>query len=962
MKSYFEKCYDQLKYPIDSKERKGLRNAQNGAIHAIASFFTKNSNENAIVVMPTGTGKTAVLMMSPYILRKRRVLIVTPSKMVRGQIAEDFQLLDTLCKINVLASSVKKPNVFEMEHQYSEDDTKRLQEADVIVATANCALTLSMSEWAKENIDIVLVDEAHHTPAATWKQILNNISSAAHILFTATPFRLDKKEITGEIIYDYPLRKAYEEGVFGEIQYIPVTEAEDNDIAIATIAEEVLVNDRNIGYEHFLMIRTDTKENAKKLENIYNEHTSLKVKRIDSSLSNRNIRTTLDNLKTRELDGIICVDMLGEGYDFPNLKIAAVHVPHKSLASTLQFIGRFARTNADNIGTAKFIAVDDEELEIEKKKLYSRDAIWQDLIVEMSDERNNRELTNREYYKSFSNEVGKGIDDVPIQAIKPNCHVKIYRVEGFNIMGSFPDICNVGDRTMRNSEENTVIGIGLEYEAPLWMGNGERINQQYILYIIHYQDKTGMLHIYSQHHSEVMYEELVQAFCEKYNPIPKYEIFKVLGELNNFEIYNSGMLNKQAQSGESYRIMTGSDVSDAIDRDTGRLYAAGHAFCKATNVNNEEITIGYSSASKVWSSEYKELMEYIKWCDELGLKISNKKLTVKTNTNFDYLPHPKPLLKYPEKIFFVDYNPETYTNVPTVKYCLEKTEKHVYITDMELLVRNSTAEYVDVECRIDEISEIIRCGLKRNYTENTHMIMVSKGNQELSLQDYFTNSPLIFKSVDDMTIIGDEVIEGDYEDDIFDNNIIMGIDWDKYNTDISTEFGESNIPNKVSIQDALFILLNEDESNKFILYDHGTGEIADYITIKENNDEIRVELFHVKRKTAKSYNNSVGDIYEVVGQAMKSVMWFKSKGTFIDRLIERNNGKHAIIKKGDKFNDLIRFLRSSGKILRGNICIVQPGISKGEDISPAVQELLSAVSKYVKRAGKVDNLKILGSK
>ena len=49
--------------------------------------------------------------------------------------------------------------------------------------------------------------------------------------------------------------------------------------------------------------------------------------------------------------------MLGEGFDFPNLKIAAIHSPHKSLVSTLQFIGRFARTNAENIGTAKFIAM-----------------------------------------------------------------------------------------------------------------------------------------------------------------------------------------------------------------------------------------------------------------------------------------------------------------------------------------------------------------------------------------------------------------------------------------------------------------------------------------------------------------------------------------------------------------------------------------------------------------------------
>ena len=59
-------------------------------------------------------------------------------------------------------------------------------------------------------------------------------------------------------------------------------------------------------------------------------------------MSNSKVKHILKLLHSGELDGIVCVDMLGEGYDFPNLKVAAIHVPHKSLVSTLQFIGRFA--------------------------------------------------------------------------------------------------------------------------------------------------------------------------------------------------------------------------------------------------------------------------------------------------------------------------------------------------------------------------------------------------------------------------------------------------------------------------------------------------------------------------------------------------------------------------------------------------------------------------------------------
>jgi len=184
-------------------------------------------------------------------------------------------------------------------------------------------------------------DEAHHVPAKTWEQILININDAKHILFTATPFRLDKKEIKGEIVYSYPLSMAYCDGIFGEIEYIPINEAPNKDYLIAKKAERVFYADRQLGFDHYLMVRTNTKENAKELEILYASETTLTLKRIDSSMSSRSITKYIDELRNKFLDGIICVDMLGEGFDFSNLKIAAIHSPHKSLASTLQFIGRF---------------------------------------------------------------------------------------------------------------------------------------------------------------------------------------------------------------------------------------------------------------------------------------------------------------------------------------------------------------------------------------------------------------------------------------------------------------------------------------------------------------------------------------------------------------------------------------------------------------------------------------------
>ncbi|WP_303841140.1 hypothetical protein [Selenomonas ruminantium] len=348
--------------------------------------------------------------------------------------------------------------------------------------------------------------------------------------------------------------------------------------------------------------------------------------------------------------------MLGEGFDFPNLKIAAVHAPHKSLAATLQFVGRFARTNAANIGKAKFIAVENEDLEIENNRLYAKDAIWQEMIIDMSEGKNQKEQANRRYYKGYQSLAGVVDEDrIPIQAITLNCHDRIYKVKGFNLEADFPEEFNVGTRIHRNKEDNTIIGIGLEYVSPLWMSAEFRINKVYTLYIIHYQKKLGLLHIYSQCHTEKIYDRLAEVFCEEYDKIPKFEMNRVLGNLNDFEIFNSGMVNRYSESGEAYRIMAGADVSDSIDPSTGKMYSAGHVFCKATDISSgesENITIGYSSASKVWSSEYRNIPDYIQWVEQLGEKITNSNIKVRTNTNYDYIPMAERLTEYPDNLFF----------------------------------------------------------------------------------------------------------------------------------------------------------------------------------------------------------------------------------------------------------------------------------------------------------------------
>lgn len=802
--------------------------------------------------------------------------------------------------------------------------------------------------------------EAHHSPASTWEQILVNLKHATHVLFTATPFRLDKKEIKGDIIYNYPLSLAYSDGIFGEIQYIPIEckNGDDKDIKIAEMAEQVFLSDREKGLKHYLMVRTNSKSDALKLEELYRKNTELKLKRIDSSMSNSIVKKCIGELKSEKLDGIICVDMLGEGFDFPSLKIAAIHSPHKSLASTLQFIGRFARTNASNIGTAKFIALNDEELEIENNRLYASDAIWQDMIINMSESKSKEEEENKKYfegYKKSTSQMDNG-EEISLQGIRPNCHARVYMVPKFNLNGEFPEICKVANRTYINEKDNTVIGIGIDLGTPKWLIGNNKINKEYILYIVHYQKDTGLLFIYSQCKSEAQYEIIAKAFSESCDKIPKHKMNRVLGKLKDFEIFNSGMLNRYNESGESYRISAGSDVSSAIDPSTGKLYSPGHVFCKA-NADDKSITIGYSSGSKMWSSAYLTIPEYVSWCDNNGYKIVDKDIEVKTNTNFDLLPMPKELRNYPDKIFLADYNPDTYV-LPPALMINGKKELYSTLIDYKLKIKKIESDNVILSVETEDTEEIINCDVQGRYKSLANKIIIKKGKESLRLDEYLCKHPLIYRTTDDSMIMGGEIYQGNSDAISFEAKSIEAVDWDKYGTNVKVEVKN---PAGTSIQDTLEKILTSNRNFKYIIYDHTKGEIADFITGTETENDFIIELYHVKKMSATKYNNSVDDIYEVAGQAVKSIVWLKTKSMLLSKMEERRKSGHCEFIRG-RYDQFRKDLAGTGKQFTGNVVIVQPSLSKGIAMPDKIQEVLAASSYYIEKSGRVKKLRIIGSK
>jgi len=189
--------------------------------------------------------------------------------------------------------------------------------------------------------------------------------------------------------------------------------------------------------------------------------------------------------------------------------------------------------------------------------------------------------------------------------------------------------------------------------------------------------------------------------------------------------------------------------------------------------------------------------------------------------------------------------------------------------------------------------------------------------------------------------------------------LIKSIDWENYNTDINCEFGNPINAGKKSIHDTLYEILLMNDNLDIILYDHGTGEIADFITIKENLEIVNISFYHIKSMKGGNYNNSVDDIYEVCQQGIKSLVWLKSKLFLLNKIKKRRQSdKCKTIKGTDR--DINNILKKN-KLLSTEIIIVQPAIKRSVKISDKFQEVLASANMYIKNSGLNTDFYVWGS-
>lgn len=116
--------------------------------------------------------------------------------------------------------------------------------------------------------------------------------------------------------------------------------------------------------------------------------------------------------------------MLGEGFDLPQLKISAIHDPHKSINIMLQFTGRFTRTTQD-VGNAKFIAnIANADVNESLDELYKEDSDWNNIISDISSKQIRYEKEYQEFRSKFTT-PSKLLD----LGLTPNISTTVYNMK-----------------------------------------------------------------------------------------------------------------------------------------------------------------------------------------------------------------------------------------------------------------------------------------------------------------------------------------------------------------------------------------------------------------------------------------------------------------------------------------------------------------------------------------------------
>lgn len=980
-----ESWNDQFNYKMEDARKNvvGLRRPQLGALHMIMGHF-QLPLDIATVVMPTGTGKTETMLSALIANKCTKLLITVPSDALREQISEKFLTLGLLKRFGIVGDSALFPIVGVVKEHFktAEDLCYFFEKCNVIVSTMSLLADSPKEQLTEMSklISHIFIDEAHHVKANSWEKFRLGFDNEKIVFFTATPFRNDGKRLDGKIIFNFPLLKAQEDGYFKEIEFLPVRDYDSSraDLTIAQTAVQRLEEDQEKGLPHILMARCATKEKASSIFEIYKRYAKHNPVLIHSTIPNK--KEIYRSIINRQHSIIVCVDMLGEGFDLPELKIAAFHDIRKSLPVTLQFTGRFTRTKYDEqLGKASFVAnIADLNVTEELEELYARDADWNKILSDISHLKIDNEIRYRELMDGFTK---LNSSKIPFQNIRPKLSTVVYKshrntwnpndfykgIQAYNqIEYKFFDV---------NRNENIAIFVYAKSLYPDWINHKDIYNLNWDSIVMWWDDKNNLLFINSSDNGS-MYKDLAKAVIGKEAQLINHmNVFKALHGINRIRLQNVGLklfLGRDIK----FRMSVGSDVGEALtlaEKQNGqKAFVVGAGFEDGSKVN-----IGCSYKGRIWTKREGDLLEFKEWCFNVGKKLVNDELDPNAILRETLIPEKiivRPAL-FPVWIELdsdiLQYNEIKYTFIMNgTEYNLSMCEICLFEPSMDgdLLFALNT-EDGSVIFKLHLFEDVLKdTGIKfpnyRIHQISKDNVEVIYGSQRKNAVDFFEEYIPTIWFADGSALTGNDYIILKKRIGAYPSEDIIDLDWSMTNLRKESQGVAPKITDSIQYQ-----MINYLKGFDYdIIYDDDySGEIADIITMKVRDDVVYVELYHLKFAKEGVVSNRIDNFYEVCGQAQKSGVWGqKDSQEFMNHLLrrepKRKNGVQSSRLEKGTMDDLERILGFAKKKMpmQFKIYIVQPSLSKANP-SEDILQLLGVTENFLKETSGIE-LGVISSK
>jgi len=346
-----------------------LRKYQQEAIDTTLSKLEKGINRS-IIVLPTGAGKTKTAVSLVKQAGFKSVLFCSDSEELIEQSAMAFireafdERLSNHIQEQGFLNYVKDGGIFAgSPYKIGAIKASLFQPYGNIVACSLQTLYRRLDLLKPDQFDCVIIDECHGATAKTWVQSINYLKPKLLLGLTATPVRTDGVSlgtVFDEIVYEYKLKDAIEQGYLCEIDAIRVktnisldsVKTTAGDLNQKELSEEINCYARNkLIVDSYLKYAKGRKgiffcvtiQHCLDLLEVFLE-AGIKAKAVSSNEELTGDRSlTIKQYKDNEFDVLINVSIVCKGFDDPETSCVGNACPTKSYTKWAQGIGRGLR-------------------------------------------------------------------------------------------------------------------------------------------------------------------------------------------------------------------------------------------------------------------------------------------------------------------------------------------------------------------------------------------------------------------------------------------------------------------------------------------------------------------------------------------------------------------------------------------------------------------------------------------